>query len=223
MIVYNLDTNQSSGVSIIPLSEPETNLGTVLVCGNQVGGTYVGSIELTSQEDVTAFGMNGYGIIAGSLYFLHDIFFGAAITDLSPLHTLTTVTADIVIYNIQRNDLVGLDNLTTINGTLDVRPYILAMGDPDTNYMINFKGLEGVVHVGEINIEGLEGNNITSLEGLENVLSVDNGISIYENQNLSDFCALQNVFINGTYGGINITNNSYNPTVQDIIDGNCSN
>lgn len=42
------------------------------------------------------------------------------------------------------------------------------------------------------------------------------------NPNLVDFCALDNLFQNGNFGEVVIDNNAYNPTVQDIIDGNCA-
>lgn len=42
------------------------------------------------------------------------------------------------------------------------------------------------------------------------------------NENLVDFCGLQNLFLNGNYEYVRILGNAYNPTVQDIIDGNCS-
>lgn len=71
--------------------------------------------------------------------------------------------------------------------------------------------------------------SLTSLAGLENLITVNNmyigqdpGGTPVPNQNLSDFCAFQNLFSNGSYGDVNIANNSYNPTVQNIIDGKCS-
>ena len=73
-------------------------------------------------------------------------------------------------------------------------------------------------------------NHLKRLNGLENLNELGSahiGVTIFGNAalnpNLRDFCALQNVFTNGSYGNsININYNYYNPTVQDIIDGNCS-
>jgi hypothetical protein len=71
---------------------------------------------------------------------------------------------------------------------------------------------------------------LTNLDGLENLsqvgsIKIGGETGLDPNVNLSDFCALQNLFINGTYdpSEVEIVGNAYNPTVQDIIDGNCSN
>lgn len=42
------------------------------------------------------------------------------------------------------------------------------------------------------------------------------------NESLTDLCGLRNLFVNGTYDYVRIAGNAFNPTIQDIIDGNCS-
>ncbi|NQY05275.1 MAG: hypothetical protein HRT68_03465 [Flavobacteriaceae bacterium] len=89
----------------------------------------------------------------------------------------------------------------------------------------NLNSINGILYIGS-------NNSLSSLSGLESlalltnayigVLYSDTSMSV-PNNNLSDFCALTNLFTNGTYGDVYIDNNAYNPTVQDIIDGNCSN
>lgn len=82
------------------------------------------------------------------------------------------------------------------------------------------------------NVEGdilIQDTNLTTLNGLENLISITGDLSIVSNsnqgqpiQNINDFCALQNLFSNGNFTTVDISGNSFNPTVQDIIDGNCS-
>ena len=73
---------------------------------------------------------------------------------------------------------------------------------------------------GNINI--FLANNIESLDGLENVM-ITNNVNISSNIGLLDFCALQNLIVNGSFNDITISGNAFDPTIQDIIDGNCSN
>jgi hypothetical protein len=42
------------------------------------------------------------------------------------------------------------------------------------------------------------------------------------NENLDNFCGLQNLLLNGSFDYVRIRGNAYNPSIQDIIDGNCS-
>lgn len=82
------------------------------------------------------------------------------------------------------------------------------------------------------NVEGdilIQDTNLTTLNGLENLISITGDLSIVSNsnqgqpiQNINDFCALQNLFSNGNFTTVDISGNGFNPTVQDIIDGNCS-
>lgn len=91
----------------------------------------------------------------------------------------------------------------------------------------DIESLESLSH-----IEKIIGNlviadtNLESLDGLENLILVTGDISIrstppYE-QPITDFCALQQLLVGGSFKSIAILNNLHNPTVQDIIDGNCS-
>jgi len=65
---------------------------------------------------------------------------------------------------------------------------------------------------------------VSNLDGLSNLTSVESPwIDIIGNTFLSNFCGLNELIINGGYNG-NLTtyDNAYNPSKQDIIDGNCS-
>ncbi|MCF6308812.1 MAG: hypothetical protein L3J09_12795 [Flavobacteriaceae bacterium] len=121
-------------------------------------------------------------------------------------------------------NLTGLENVTAIGTTLVVE---------ECSNIENLEGLNNVTTIGGY-MEIQENNNMTSMNGLESLISVEDvligyyhnvaGSNILPSQNLSlsDFCALQNLFTNGSYADVYLGYNLYNPTVQDIIDGNCS-
>lgn len=145
---------------------------------------------------------------------------------LTGLENLTTISGYLEIKdNIALPNLTGLNNLTTVSfegGILTGSVFI------DSNEsLINLTGLESLTTI-ENDLEIFSNNSLTSLTGLENLTTIDGSIDIGNfndpNSSLSNFCALTNLYTNGNYG-VNATliqGNAYNPTVQDIIDGNCS-
>ena len=67
---------------------------------------------------------------------------------------------------------------------------------------------------------------LTTLDGLENLILVTGDITITSTlpfqQDIRDFCALQNLINGGSFKSITITDNRFNPSVGDIQQGNCS-
>ncbi|WMI67779.1 hypothetical protein [Mangrovimonas sp. YM274] len=67
-------------------------------------------------------------------------------------------------------------------------------------------------------------SNLTNLDDLSNLNRTYGDVNIFYNSELTDFCGLQNIVqadnIDGEY---DVHDNAYNPTFQNIIDGNCSN
>jgi hypothetical protein len=70
----------------------------------------------------------------------------------------------------------------------------------------------------------VSGNNkLVNLDGLANVEGAINGIFINENTILRNLCGITRVVKGGgNTGGYQVTGNAYNPTVQQIIAGLCS-
>ncbi len=65
---------------------------------------------------------------------------------------------------------------------------------------------------------------LTSLNGLENLNAVGNRFYIAANSNLNDFCALNSNLLNSiSEFDLDIINNQYNPTLAQLLNGNCSN
>ena len=58
---------------------------------------------------------------------------------------------------------------------------------------------------------------------LNNLSYIGENLRINENNLLTDLCGLQYLLINdGLIGTFVVSDNAYNPSQQDIIDGNCS-
>ncbi|MEZ4796342.1 MAG: hypothetical protein R2785_04135 [Flavobacteriaceae bacterium] len=130
--------------------------------------------------------------------------------------------------------LQGLESLTYINNFSRYN-FLKIINNQNLE---NFNGLNNLLQIGisnDIPFTGLyfSGNpllsNIDALSNLEKVYGVIRTYHILNfesigNNSLADFCGLENLFSNGVYNinGLRIEHNAYNPTVQDIIDGNCS-
>lgn len=150
-------------------------------------------------------------------FLLHN---NNSLTSLNGLNNLTSWEYNSFKGNESLENFTGLDNLTAIEDMW-----------LDGTYFKNFEGLESLE---AINWEILVKSNLylESFQGLNNLTTLGNGgsfIGLDENTSdplpnplLTDYCALQNLFTNGTYGSVTIENNAFNPTVQNIIDGNCS-
>lgn len=136
------------------------------------------------------------------------------LTDLSFLSNVTTI-GTFYIDEFQGNTLQGLDNLISCNDSF---------GIINSPFIEDLSELENLQNVNDFGI-GFN-PSLTSLDGLDNLISATGDFfSVFGHSQLNDFCALENLFVNGTYSAnnYNIIDNVYNPTMQDIIDGNCSN
>lgn len=66
-------------------------------------------------------------------------------------------------------------------------------------------------------------SNITNLDDLSNLNRTYSDVNIWQNSGLTDLCGLQNIVQGDNIDGVyNVHDNAFNPTFQDIADGNCS-
>ncbi|AFL81826.1 hypothetical protein Aeqsu_2366 [Aequorivita sublithincola DSM 14238] len=122
------------------------------------------------------------------------------------------VTGSIVISNnSQLVNLNGLLKVTTLTSYLEIS---------NNSSLTDLSGLNNLTIVG-YPIKISQNNNLMSLNGFENLTDVKH-LEISTNKNLTDLCAIRNLVTNGSIIGLSIFSNAYNPTKQDIIDGNCS-
>lgn len=242
-------------------SEP-TEVLEISGCDN---GTFVGIVDLHTQQEVNAFGSLCYTKIDGRLRIGIDQ--DNDITDLTPLNNLTEVFSSGSTSSIGKIYITFADNLTSLQGLENIAS-AAGIVILDCNNLTNLQGLEGLTELSSLggfndliltdndNLRSLEGlNNLEAIgflnsgiptfiliagnHSLENVDALTNLNSVYgsirigdyENQtspppqgnnNLTDFCGLQNLFTNGYFEEVDINFNAFNPSVEEIIAGDCS-
>jgi len=154
----------------------------------------------------------------------------SSLTSLEGLQGLLNTRAITLNNNNSLESISGLENLSELD-------HLLIKDNPLITTLLGLEQLTAIDYIWIYNNDGL-----LNLNGLENVVSVIQNASFpaifiglrptdipsdnipSPNPNLSDFCALQNLLIigNGISAEILIENNAYNPSINDIINGNCS-
>ncbi|GAA3793121.1 hypothetical protein GCM10022271_26610 [Corallibacter vietnamensis] len=135
--------------------------------------------------------------------------------NINALSSLTTVNQDLRIYRNQNNSFVnidGLSSLTFIGDDLSISA---------NSSLNNIDGLSSVQSIGGYFKLGTN-ESLININGLSSVQSIGEYITINNNQLLTNLCGISLVINNGFNGNYNVYDNGYNPTMQDIIDGNCS-
>ena len=149
--------------------------------------------------------------------------------------------------NPQLQTLEGLDNLEIVgfgnsltkldiqgNGALMHLDHLNGLVEFNSSEPISGQGLSGniwifgnplISHVnGLSNLSDIHGGNISFLFASDMVGSDLCDIYV-ANDNLTNYCGLQNLFTNGNYGNFTSGNGNcgiFEVSIQDIIDGNCS-
>ncbi|WP_175418959.1 receptor L domain-containing protein [Aureibaculum algae] len=110
-------------------------------------------------------------------------------------------------------NLKGLENLSIIKGYIQIT---------NNNALIDFNELANLTLVNYgVNIQ--DNSSLVSLDGFINLKSAG-GFTIQSNSVLADFCGLKPFLEEDTLDTQYIVNsNLYNPTKEQIVDGNCSN
>jgi len=172
------------------------------------------------------------------------ISFNEHLTNLDGLKPIIDIKIFIEIHhNTSLSNINGLRNLNNVGN-----PNFLSSGSIYVGFnpeLQNIDGLLGLregsnfIHIadnpslenidGLSNIERVEGlvvwNNdlITHIDGLSNTTFITNEITFKNNDILNDFCGLQTFLSNNDYTGIyDVELNEYNPSQEQIINGECS-
>lgn len=152
---------------------------------------------------------------------IQSIDFGIAISvneSLQNIDALSNISGVLngsltIFNNASLETLSGLQNINQITGNAQ---FSKLASISSLNSIFNLSNIGETLVIAEI-------PNLLNLQGLENIISVGSNIFIESNQNLSDFCNLNNLIFNGTLGGeFIVENNLYNPTLEDMQNGNCS-
>ncbi len=203
------------------------------------GGVFNGDVFLFDQQEVDNFGANNYSIITGDLGIAAP---SGVDLDLNSLSSLTEIQGELYFGCESCSSLQGLNNITSV-GYLTLRRFqslpnfegLNGLTNVDLNVVIggvffnknlnlyNFDGLENLATVGGyIYARGNDQlQNIDAFSGLESVAG--DYLRIRENINLTNLCGLTNIVVSGGIAGYySVYENAYNPTEQDIINGDCA-
>ncbi|MFD2914319.1 leucine-rich repeat domain-containing protein [Psychroserpens luteus] len=161
-------------------------------------------LSITNNDALTSLeGLNNLSNIDGSLT-LED---NDALTSIAVLGNLSNSSGIYIENNDALTTLVGLEQITEIS----------FLWITYNEALIDLNGLDNLT---SINVSPF----FSSIQFLIGLKGQDDGTSTpAPNPNLSNFCALENLLVNGNGLAIpiGIANNAYNPSSQDIIDGNC--
>lgn len=162
---------------------------------------------------------------------------GIGITNFDGLQALETI-GGLSLYSLNKlSDFTGLNAVVGFSvdfiGTsvkslegLRVADQLTSLNLSDNYYLSNLRGLSNLKQVKRrLYVE--DNMSLTSLAGLENLVlvGVDGAVSytmyIRSNGYLTDFCALTHLFTDGSYHEADIRWNAYNPTVEQVMEGEC--
>jgi len=117
-----------------------------------------------------------------------------------------------IVENSSLEDLKGLLNVESIG----------SLGISCNDKLENLTGLEGLTTItNDTYALSISGNPLmSSLTGLDNLIQTEGQIAIGANESLGDFCALKNLFANGSFGEVIVEQNLANPTPEEIAE-NC--
>jgi hypothetical protein len=169
------------------------NFKTLLGSGN----IYYGNVLLTTQQEVTDFGLQNYTQINGNLKIVGQN--TSEITSLAPLISLNTINGDFEIRsNLSLTTLNGLNNLQTISGVFNVQ----------ITRITNFQGIASLSYIKSLGI--LQNPNLVNLTGLENITTIPGFVSIWTNTILNSLNGLNNLQHTGENFSIQLNNSLIN-------------
>lgn len=120
-----------------------------------------------------------------------------------------------LLYVQNNKSLMNLDGIRNVQHVK--AGVIIYNNDSLTNIdgLKNVKHIETTLHIG--------GNDLlTNLDGLVRLAFIKQWISIEDNESLSDLCGLQPIVASGNFGFLNIESNLVNPSIDQILDGECN-
>lgn len=156
--------------------------------------------------------------------------------NLNGLSSISSIKGGLILTgNYRLENITGLENLSELNSLeiinngslffLTGLEKIIALENlevSDNGQLRNFDGLSQLTSVeNSVVIESNDG--LQNINGLGQLVSIGGRLEVSFNNLLDDFCGLTLLIQNnGIAGDYVVENNSYNPTQQDIVDGNCS-
>ena len=136
------------------------------------------------------------------------------LASISGFNVLPEISSLNIFENIVLSDISGFNQLVEANALEIIQPETIV------DEAITITGFNVLSTIGNrIRVIGLANQNLDFLSSLNQVVN----ITIAYNENLSDYCDLNSlIFGGGLSGNFSVFQNLYNPTLQDMLDGNCS-
>jgi len=133
---------------------------------------------------------------------------------INDIDAVAGFSGDIDIILISFNS--SLWNVNALQGVTSCKEFYLGY-----NVISDYSGLQNLTSV-TFNME-ISGTGTSRLDVLENLVFVGGNLKFTDNPSLFNYCGLQNlVDANGLQGDFITQNNFYNPTYQDLLNGDCS-
>lgn len=155
--------------------------------------------------------LDGFSNLTATVSNLH-ISNNISLENLNGLHNIDTTVLLYINSNYSLKNIDGLISTQDVNGVEISR----------NNSLLNLQGLSNLTSIGQNGLYIENNIKLENLNGLARIDQIEGQLNIKRNYILRDFCTLQGFLINGNPGSYTVSDNFYNPTMQDIIDGNCS-
>lgn len=153
---------------------------------------------------------------------------GISSLTLSYLPNLVSIEGLQAITEMDSFKIIACDALQSCNGVQNIKTLgnLIISGNDSLATLSHFSGLTTLStspFYSENKFEISSNDALQSLEGFQNITIFKAELYVYGNDELKDFCSLTSllnvgVFIQPAY----IADNLYNPTVAEIVAGNCS-
>ncbi|PTX61464.1 hypothetical protein C8N46_104107 [Kordia periserrulae] len=190
-----------------------TPLSTITSVGRQ--------IEIQSNPFLTSLdGLSNLRVTSGLI--IRD---NQNLTSLDGLTSLNRIDANPILTGqtfFSGGAIVLIDNpaLTSIEALSNINPQVIHEVTIKNTGLASLEGLGNLTEI--IRLQIINNDNLTSLTALEGLTSVENTVFIFGNDSLSDYCALQTSLQSNLDLTIyNVFDNQFNPTFQNIVDGDC--
>jgi len=220
-----LNNIKETGNLLLEYNDALTNVDGLSSLTTSLGFYITRNPLLASIEGISSLTFVDYLYISGN----------ESLTTLNGLQNLTTINESLEISRTALTNIDVLSNVTTLEYDLEI---------VENEYLTNIEGLRNLSFVGEdinieknpllTNLDGLIGltavvgdfyiydnNALLNADGLSNLTSVSD-LDFHRNDLMSNYCSLNTLIIDNGFTRFRATENAYNPTTQDIIDGNCS-
>ncbi len=159
----------------------------------------------------------------------------SSLNSLNGFNNIQSLDIDLEFVDLHLDDFQGFNGLTscksinisnmsslqTLNGFDSLEYVSESISISACSQIDTFDGFPVLISTGGLTIDNLY--SLSTLGDLPNLTTVENDLVIKENINLTDLCGIRTLLINDGLGGAySVYNNAYNPSKQDIIDGNCN-